>query len=137
MSYRILLVDGDSIASAVAGQSLRKAGYDVAVISTFEQAKRQLALECPDLLITAIRLKAFNGLHLLLRARADRADLPAIVTGHIGDVTSDIARYRAQFVPDPVERGLLLRTVSELLAGRAPHEPTCAPVAAAPPLSTR
>ena len=124
MSYRILLVDATSTAPPVAEQALDKAGYRVAAVSTFEQASSQLSLDCLDLLITSIRLKAFNGLHLLLRARADRADLPVIVIGHIADFTSDIIRYGATFVSDPVDAALLLRTVSELLAGRAPRDPT-------------
>jgi DNA-binding response OmpR family regulator len=123
MSYRILLVDCDLIAPAAAEQALAKAGYRVAVVSTFEQATRQLELDWPDLLITAIRLRAFNGLHLLLRARADRGDLPVIITGHSTDFTSDITRYGAHFVSDPLDCVILLGTVAELLAGRAPHDP--------------
>ena len=70
MSYRILIVDANSNGAAGAQQALAAAGHRVAEVSTFEQATSQLALDCPDLLISAIRLKAFNGLHLLLRARS-------------------------------------------------------------------
>jgi len=124
MSYRILLVDPNSSGPPVAETALGTAGYRVAAVSTFEQATSQLSLDCPDLLVTAIRLKAFNGLHLLLRARADHADLPVIVTGHPADVTSDITRYGATFVPEPVDPELLVRTVSEVMAGRVPRDPT-------------
>jgi DNA-binding response OmpR family regulator len=124
MSYRILLVDANSSSPPAAEQALDTAGYRVAAVSTFEQATSQLALDCPDLLITSIRLKAFNGLHLLLRARADHADLPVIVTGHPNDITSDITRYGATFLPEPVDPELLLRTVSELMADRVPRDPT-------------
>jgi len=124
MSYRILIVDANSNGLAGAQQALAAAGHRVAEVSTFEQATSQLALDCPDLLISAIRLKAFNGLHLLLRARADHADLPVIITGHVTDCSSDIARYGARFLPDPVDPSILLRNVSELLAGRAPRDPT-------------
>jgi DNA-binding response OmpR family regulator len=124
MSYRILLVDPNPAAPALSEQAFSAAGYRVARVSTFEQATSQLSLDCPDLLITPIRLKAFNGLHLLLRARADHADLPAIITGHRTDFTSDITRYGATFVPDPVDPAVLLTTASTLLAGRSPRDPT-------------
>ena len=124
MSYRILLVDANSPEPPVVEHALGAAGYRVAAVSMFEQATSQLSLDCPDLLITALRLKAFNGLHLLLRARADHADLPVIITGHITDLTSDITRYSATFVREPVEPALLLTAVSELLTGREPRDPS-------------
>lgn len=123
MSHRILLVDPDLTAIAATEQALVSAGYRVAAVSAFDQAARQISLDCPDLLMTALRLEAFNGLHLLLRLRADHPDLPVIIAGDLGDFSSDISRYGARFVANPVDRASLLKMVSELLAGRAPHDP--------------
>ena len=121
MSYRILVADPNLTTATVAEQALVGTGYHVAVVSTFKEATRQLAQNCPDLLITAVRLQAFNGLHLVLRWRADHPNLPAIIVGSLDDFTSDIGRYGAQFVPTPLDRFLLLTLVSDLLKGSTPH----------------
>lgn len=125
MSYRILLVDSDTQASTEAEQLLRDAGYRAASVATFEDARRQIALDCPDLLITAVRLGAFNGVHLMLRCRADNPDLPVVVMGEKDDsrLAAEVTRYRGRFLLRPVNPGQILALVSELLAGRPPLDP--------------
>src|SRR5207302_716682 len=76
-----------------------------------------------DVVIAAIRLAAFNGLHLVIRLRVDHAELPVIITGHVTDFTTDAARYGARFVQTPVDPALLLENVLEVLAGRRPLDP--------------
>lgn len=123
MSYRILVVDSDPSASAVAEQALVAIGHRVAPVSTFEEAIRQVTLDCPDLLVAALRLGPYNGLHVLMRARADYPDIPVVITGATSDFTPDIPRFSARFLSTPVDRAALTRLVSELLAGRVPNEP--------------
>src|SRR3954452_2423613 len=106
MSYRILLVDPCAAATAAAEHALVGAGYRAAAVTTFDQALRQVALDRPDVVISAIRLAAFNGLHLLIRMRAEHADLPVIVTGHITEYTTDTARLCARFLPTPIGSAL-------------------------------
>jgi FixJ family two-component response regulator len=120
MSYRILLVDPSAASTAAAEHVLVGAGYRAAAVSTFDQALRQIALDCPDVLITAIRLAAFNGLHLVIRLRVEHANLPVLITGHMSDFTSDAARYGARFIQTPLDPALLLKNVAEALAGRQP-----------------
>jgi hypothetical protein len=56
--------------------ALLEAGLDIEVsaLTDFEAAKRQLSAQAPDVLVTALRLGAYNGLHLILRART-RGDI--------------------------------------------------------------
>jgi DNA-binding response OmpR family regulator len=123
MSFRILLVDPDLTAAAAAEQALVKSGYRVAPVSTFEEATRQIALDYPDMLVTAVRLGAFNGVHLLLRCREDHPDVPVIIMGSMADHSSDIARFGACFVPTPLDERFFLETVGTLLANRTPLSP--------------
>jgi DNA-binding response OmpR family regulator len=123
MSYRILLVNPCAATTAAAEHALVGAGYRAAAVTTFDQALRQVALDRPDVVISAIRLAAFNGLHLLIRMRAEHADLPVIVTGHITDFTTDAARFGARFLPTPIDSALLVEQVGELLGGRPPLGP--------------
>jgi DNA-binding response OmpR family regulator len=124
MSFRILLVDPDSCAAAISEQALIQTGYRVVPVSTFEEATRQISLDCPDLLVTKVRLGSFNGLHLLLRYRAEHPDVPVIMIGTSTDRTADVSRFGAEFVTSPVEPASFLELVATLLAGRTPYGPT-------------
>jgi CheY-like chemotaxis protein len=120
MPFRILLVDPDSAAAAASKLALARKGYHVAPASTFEEATRQMALDYPDLLVTKVRLGAFNGLHLLLRCRADHPDLPVIIIGTPADRTADMSRFGAEFVTCPIDHASFLALVATLLSGCAP-----------------
>ena len=58
---------------------LRGAGHRVRGASSFDEAKRMLATMSPDLVIADERLDAYNGLHILLRARSENPNVSAIV----------------------------------------------------------
>ena len=124
MSFRILLVETDKAAATVADSVLTNAGHRVAWVDSFADAIRQTTVDCPDLMITALRLGPFNGLHLVLRCRASDPDMPAIIVSEPRDLTDDIGRYGARALPKQIEPNSLLVLVSELLAGRIPHDPT-------------
>jgi CheY-like chemotaxis protein len=123
MSFRILLVDPNSANVTNIEAGLVEAGHRVALVCTFEEATLQLSLDCPDLLVTAVRLGAFNGMHLLFRFRAACPDEPVIVIGAPADLTPDMRRHATQFLSPPIDRASFVGLVSELLAGRTPHDP--------------
>ena len=125
MSYRILLVEPDSKWSAAAERWLSEAGYQTVSVRTFDDATRQLAVDGPDLLVTAVRLGAFNGLHLVLRCRGDYPYMPMIVTGEEQDplLADEVTRYGARFVPKSLEPERFLRLVAELLSRRPSEGP--------------
>ena len=120
--FRILLVDPNSAISTGTRAALAEAGHRVAGVSTFEEATLQLALDCPDLLITAVRLGAFNGMHLLFRFRAEHPDVPVVVIGAPAISRRTCAPRDA--IPQPSDRSRsFVDLVSDLLAGRTPRDP--------------
>ena len=121
--FRILLVDPNSTISTGIRAALAGAGHRVAGVSTFEEATLQLARDCPDLLITAVRLGAFNGMQLLFRFRAEHPDMPVVVIGAPGDLTADMRRHAMCFLSPPIVRESFVDSVSDLLAGRTPRHP--------------
>jgi DNA-binding response OmpR family regulator len=123
MSFRILLVDPDSTIISGTEAALAEAGFRVAVVRRFEEATLQLSRDCPDLLITAVRLGAFNGMHLLFRFRADHPDAPVVLVGAPADLTSEMGRHATRFLSPPIDRESLVGLVSELLSGRTPRDP--------------
>src|SRR5438105_14229525 len=80
MSFSILLVNPDRDRLATMAASLTTSGYEVTLTDDFEDATALLKAGGFALLVTAERLGAHNGLHLVLRARASRPMLGAVVT---------------------------------------------------------
>ncbi len=111
----ILVVDDDEAIRAWLMRLLSDAGYHVVTAPSVEQGKKLLAAEDPDLLITDVRMGAFNGLHLLALSPAT---LPKIViTGHDDPVVeSDARRMGAEFLLKPVSPSDLLKIVEDKLA---------------------
>jgi DNA-binding response OmpR family regulator len=62
----VLIVEPDRSQGSAAKQVLESAGFDVNCVETFDEAERLLACGAPDVLITSLRLGAYNGLHLVL-----------------------------------------------------------------------
>ena len=108
---QILAVDGGDRMLAAQCARLRDAGHSVTQRSTFETA-RQILLEdsCHiDLLITNLRLKAYNGLHLVSYTRAFSATTAAIVVDGANDPVNELEAHRfgAEYLASPVESAQL------------------------------
>lgn len=73
---RVLLVTPTTPLSHTLAHYVRRAGYDVTVVHTFQAARSRLATP-PDLLITELKLGEYNGLQLALRMTS--AGVPTIV----------------------------------------------------------
>lgn len=82
---QILVVSNDRAGLANMLDILSGAGYPTIGASTFEEASRLLTEQSPDLVIADGRLGAFNGLHIILRARAKHAEVTGIVTTPVKD----------------------------------------------------
>ena len=76
----ILVVSGNDAGLVHMLSVLNKAGYETSGASTFEEAREVLAGRSPDLVIADQRLGAYNGLHVIISARASHPGVSAIVT---------------------------------------------------------
>ena len=125
MPYKLLIVDPDLASADRIEQILSGAGYIVATVESFEEAKTQIALDCPDLLITDVRLGAFNGFHLIVRSVSDCPDLPAIVTTSTDKAftKAEAERQGITYLPKPWHPPAWLETVAALLNGKTPRHP--------------
>jgi DNA-binding response OmpR family regulator len=114
LPYRILVLDDDEHALAGIVEMLRDADYHVTAAATYDAAKRLLALGSYDLLITDVRLRGFNGLHLVMQSRADYPDMAVmIITGYDEPLMElEANRYNAVFVRKPIKPGEFLQAVS-------------------------
>jgi hypothetical protein len=114
---RILLVGPKGRAESLA-PPLISAGYDPIVVADFPTAKAQLDNHA-DLVITEVKLGAYNGLHLAIRASGIRT--PAIIIGdHDTVLEADAARLQLNYLTPPIESEPVLGLISQLLE-RSPH----------------
>ncbi|MGE0791506.1 MAG: sigma 54-interacting transcriptional regulator [Sandaracinaceae bacterium] len=114
MSGRILYVDDDPDACALASVTLRGRGYDV-VTQTNARAAIDLALiDQFDTVVTDLRLGALDGLAVCERIVAAKPNLPVVVvTGH-ATMAAAVGALRAgayDFVSKPFDPDLLLAAV--------------------------
>src|SRR4051794_25881349 len=110
----VLVVDPDRSVRSEVGGWLRDAGYALLEAATFEEARRVLASAAPDVLVAGLRLGAFNGLHLVISARAKRPSLRAVLVTSIDDaaVADEARRVGAAYIRRPVGRGALLEAIA-------------------------
>ena len=66
-----------SVAAALSAQ-----GYEVLTASTFEEGRRLLLERQPEVLVTALRLREHNGIHLAVVSRLRSANTRTIVLGY-------------------------------------------------------
>src|SRR5687767_4858520 len=67
-SHRVLVVDDDASLLDAIEAAFREAGEEVVASRSFEEARRILREQAFDVLITDVRLGAFNGLQLAVIA---------------------------------------------------------------------
>lgn len=118
LPYRVLVLDDDEHALTGIVELLRDAGHNVTGAATYDTAKRLLAVSPFDLLVSDVRLRSFNGLHLVMQTRADHPETAVIIITGYDDPLIDMEahRYNAQLIRKPIRPADFTRTVNEALA---------------------
>jgi DNA-binding response OmpR family regulator len=99
-------------------RALHGAGCAVASATSFAVARKLIDQGRHDVLITALRLGDFNGLHLAIISRAKYPTTPTVVIGDPDSgVEADTAAIGAQGLVRPVSPEELTGFVQRLLAG--------------------
>ena len=124
-----LIVDPSPDDRAFFADTLIGSGFHVVVAETFHEARELLVHHHPNIIVTELRLGEYNGLHLLMRAKARHQDLAAIVTSTWLDpvLQAETERMRGTFLPKPIARedalAAVLRTCFRDSAEDAPIRP--------------
>jgi CheY-like chemotaxis protein len=110
LPYRVLVLEDDENALAGIVELLIESGYDVTPAATYDEAKRLLSMGTYDLLVTDVRLRSYNGLHLVMKVRQESPDTAVIImTGYDEPLMElEASRYSAQFVRKPIKASELL-----------------------------
>src|SRR5438067_4834330 len=115
MNRNALIVDPHPVHLGGAQRVLADSGFDVTVVSTFEDAKRRLStVSALELLITDVRLGPYNGFHLALRARASHPHICIIIADQARDVAleREARGLGATYVVKPLPHDQLARLVA-------------------------
>jgi DNA-binding response OmpR family regulator len=99
----VLVVDTNLDELAFATSVLAANDFHVVQARSFEEAKLILLTNAPDLLVAAVRLGEYNGLHLVLRGKAARPQMAAIVLSPDRDpvLLTEADDLQATFVVTP------------------------------------
>lgn len=125
MSPTILIVDDDDVTRAGLTELLLNAGYQAHSASSLQDGLRALKELAPDLLITDVRLGAFNGLQLLATSPSV---VPTIVVSGFADpvVEADAHRLGADYLVKPIQTAILFERIERKLdqAAKRPADGT-------------
>lgn len=116
MAHRVLVVASCPVVADTIAAWLASDGHETTVVSDFASAKPQLDANPPDLLIAQIKLGAFNGLHLAIRARARKQAIASIVIGDADSVLQAEARQQhVRYLTEPLEETTFSATAREAM----------------------
>jgi DNA-binding response OmpR family regulator len=115
----LLIVDDDVPLLQALSRFLGDNGYKVFASSSFEDAKQEIAVLQPDIVITDVRLGAFNGLQLALLARAVKPDVRLVVFSGFDDpvLKEEARRVGATYLVKPVSGHALLKELEASASG--------------------
>jgi CheY-like chemotaxis protein len=121
-SARVLVVDDHPEVLRTIASLVESGGYEVVTRSRFEEARRFIDETPPDMLVTDVRLGAFNGLQLVLHMRQARPEGAIVVLSAWDDkvIRHEAERAGARFLAKPVTRQDLLLALAT--APSAPAE---------------
>ena len=110
----VLIVDDDRAILGLVEQWLTAAGYSVVACDRFETAKQHLADAQPDVLLTDVRLGAFNGLQLVILAK-EMGPHTAVVMSAFDDpmLRKDANLCGAGYLAKPFTRDQVLAALEE------------------------
>lgn len=116
IDVNILVVDSDTQQLSRTLDLLQGAEYSPTGAATFKAARSLLGSRRYDLLITNLRLQAYNGMHLIFDSRVRRPHMPAIIIDSVPDAGNERQARRAGVAylgtfPDADDLTALVKTV--------------------------
>ena len=112
---RVFVVDDEPALAESLKLGLQIHGNDVEMSRSFEDARKRLLVESFDVLITDVRLGAFNGLQLAVIARGNNPTMRIVVFSGFDDpVLREEARaLHATYLVKPVSAETMNRVIGE------------------------
>jgi DNA-binding NtrC family response regulator len=108
-----VVVDDDASILRLLKDLLSGAGFEVEAYNDFQEAKERLRTGGVAVLVTDVRLGAFNGLQLVVRAKATSPEIVAVVLTGFDDhvLHQDAVGVGAHFLLKPIRVEQLLQLI--------------------------
>lgn len=104
MAVTVFVVNPDAAALARQAIEVQAAGFGVIGVSGFAEARALIRARRPDVLLTTLRVGAYNGIHLAMFARMIHGPVPTIITGEADVVLqAEAERAGATYLVAPVQ----------------------------------
>lgn len=116
--HRILLVDDDAALLRLLSIRMEAAGYEVAAVSSGEEALSQLALFRPHLMVTDLQMGGMDGMTLFKQAHSRNPTLPVLILtahGTIPDAIDATSRGVFSYLTKPFNSKILEQHISRAL----------------------
>jgi DNA-binding NtrC family response regulator len=136
-AFSALVVDPNQVDLFATVSALTEVGFKVSASTNYLDAKTLLTTELPLVLVTEIRLGAYNGLQLALRARSSMPRVSVIVTTGYSDsvLQRDAEQAGATFAQKPLSAAELLAAVFRTVLRQQPASGVIEPIR--PPFERR
>jgi len=110
----VLVVDDDRAVLGLIVHWLTAAGFSVVACDGFEAAKQSLSATLPDVLLTDVRLGAFNGLQLVIFAKERGPQTTTVVMSAYDDpaLKKEALVCGAAYITKPFTREQVLAAVA-------------------------
>jgi DNA-binding response OmpR family regulator len=110
---KALIADDDPAILQLIERWMRGSGYEVRTFANFGAARRGLDEWRPDVLIADVRLGDFNGLQLVIHARADNPSISAVVVSGFDDIVlrGECTAVGAAYLLKPLRLEALLEAI--------------------------
>jgi two-component system, NtrC family, response regulator HydG len=118
----ILIVDDDHEMTAVVCDVLREAGYEAVGASNGAEALALVKRECPDVLISDLRMSGLSGHQLQLELKRVAPNLPVIIITAFGSIQTAVESMKLgafDYITKPFSNDELLLVVSRALEARS------------------
>ncbi len=127
MSPKVWVVDDDPSIRWVLEKALGEAGMEVCAFSALGPVWTALASQCPDLLISDVRLRQESGFELLRHLKVDHPRLPVILTTAYTDMDSAVGAFEEgafEYLPKPFDVEVAVTLARHALTDASPEEDT-------------
>jgi DNA-binding response OmpR family regulator len=135
--FSALVVEPSDVDAVFLVSALTTVGFSVTLTDNFADAKSLLNRLTPLVLVTEVRLGAYNGLQLAFQTRSAPRRITVVVTSAVADpvLQRDAERAGATFVSKPIATPDLLAAVFRTALRRPNPDGTVAPIR--PPFERR
>jgi len=119
MTHQVLVIDDDPDLLQLLSMRLTAAGYRVIAVPSAEAALAQIAIECPDLVLSDVQLPGVDGMGLFNEIRTRHPSLPVILLtahGTIPDAVEATSRGVFSYLTKPFDGKALLDKIAQALS---------------------